>query len=327
MILFDHRTQSNTVIVPAQTPSAISIDLNCTVYADPAPEFTVRKDGRTLSPATWRTELLPSGDLFLHYPIQVSSVDDTGLYECLATNSLGSNSVSKHINIRGQKPLIQPVKNLTVLAGHPFTLICYASGQPNLHLQWFDETANEVVNTSTTSPILWTSQDSKSKVFTCQAINPNGQSASSLSLTVENPARILSTTSNRTVRMNERLLISCSGQGDPPLELTISTPNSKQLPRMETKNETVTHVSISMERIDMSDSGVYECHVKNKNASQRSSFEIVVQTVPDRIANLFMENLERIFWTKPFDGHATLLHYVLHIRSLQGKDSQHSFDD
>jgi hypothetical protein len=302
----------NSIIISPKTLSHNSINLNCTVYGDPIPEINIYKDGQKLL-VNNQIEYLPSGDISLHYPIYISSINDTGLYECLAKNSFGSISLSKHINIDKQKPFIQPLTNLTIRSNQQFTLSCYASGQPNLYLQWIDETTNQIINTSSTSPILFTSMNTKSNVYKCHARNSYGEISSKLFLTVQNPARILFITPNKTIKINEKLDIYCFIEGDNQIELFLKTPS------IEKKYENKKNISMIIDNIQISDSGLYECYVKNNYSEDRSIFEIIVQNIPDKIENIFIENSERIFWMKPFDGNSKIFKYILRIQYKQSK--------
>lgn len=301
----------NSIIISPKTISHNRIDLNCTVYGDPIPEINIYKDGEKLL-LNNQIEYLPSGDIFLHYRIYISNINDTGLYECRAKNSFGSISLSKHINIDKQKPFIQSLRNQTIRMNQQFTLSCYVSGQPNLYLQWIDEINNQIVNSSSTSPILFTSINPKSNIYRCQAKNSFGEISSKIFLTIQNPARILSITSNKTIKINQPLDIYCSAEGDNQFELLLKTPSITK------EYDNKKNVSMIIDRIQMSDSGLYECYVKNNYSEDRSIFEIIVQNIPDRIENIFIENSERIFWVKPFDGNSKILKYVLRIQYKQG---------
>ncbi|UJR10325.1 hypothetical protein I4U23_014531 [Adineta vaga] len=307
----------NDIIISPQNHSHIPIDLNCTIYGDPTPEIHIFKDGQEISPHN-QIEYLASGDVFLHYPISISTIIDTGLYQCIAINSFGSISLSKHINIEQQIPFIQPLTNFTVRNGEQFTIACYASGQPNLYLQWIDTIHNRIINTSTTSPILFTSIHTNSNTYTCQATNSYGQISSEVFLTVQIPAKILSITSNKTIRINENLNIYCSAEGDNQLELQLKSPLLKKLTIIETKHENFKNISITIHNMQMSDSGLYECEAKNNYSQDRSIIEIIVLNVPDKIENIFLEKSEKLSWIKPFDGNSKILQYILRIRYRQG---------
>jgi len=317
-IFHDQQTHLNSIIISSENMSQIPIDLNCTVYGDPIPEINIFKDGQKLLTNS-QIEYLPSGDIFFHYPIYLSNINDTGLYECLANNSFGSVSLSKHVNIQGQKPFIQPLSNLTIRTGQQFTLSCYASGQPNLHLQWIDKTNNQIINTSSISPILFTSMNTESNMYMCQAINPYGEISSQIFLTIQIPAKILSITSNRTIKINESLDIYCFAEGDNQLELILKGPSLKNLNPIESKYDNRMNSTMIIHNIQMSDSGLYECYAKNNYSKDRSIFEILVQNIPDKIETIFIENSERIFWIKPFDGNANIIKYILRIQFKQSK--------
>ena len=257
-------------------------------------------------------DYLPSGDVFIHYPITVSNINDTGLYECLAENRFGSISFSKEIHLEHQQPFIHPLFNQSIGSGEQFTLRCYASGQPNLHLQWIDQTTKQILNTSSTSPVLFTSKILHSNVYTCHAKNPRGEISSSIFLTVENPARIVHFTRNQTIRIHQRLNISCVVEGDQPLEIIFKRPSRTE------RYDNDKNISLVIDRIEMIDSGFYECHVKNAHSEQRVVSEILVQSRPEKIENLFIENNEHIYWMQPFDGNSPIFRYLLRFQYRQG---------
>ncbi|CAF1446454.1 unnamed protein product [Adineta steineri] len=315
-IFLDQQTQSNSIIILSENKSRLPIDLNCTVYGDPIPEINLFKDGQKLL-INNSIEYLSSGDIFLHYPIYISNISDTGLYECRAKNSLGSISLTKHININKQKPFIQPLTNLTVRTGQQFTVPCYASGQPNLYLQWIDKTHNQIINTSTISPILFTAINTNSNIYVCQAINSYGQTFLEIFTTVQIPAKILSITTNLTIKINEYLNIFCYAEGDNELESKLINPSAKKLNTIVTTYENKKNLSIIINNIQMSDSGLYECYVKNNYSEDRSIFKIIVQNIPDRIEQIVFDNSERISWMKPFDGNSKIINYILRIQYKQ----------
>jgi hypothetical protein len=289
-----------------------------TIYSDPISQIDIYKDNQQLV-INNQINILSSGDIFTHYRIHLINISDTGLYEYRARNTFGIISYSKHINIEGQKPFIQSILNQTILIGKQFTLACYVSGQPHLQLQWIDETTKQIINTSLVSPILLTITNTKSNIYTCQARNQFGENSLQVYVTIQIPAKILSLTSNKTIKINEKLDISCLAEGDNQLELKLKTPSLKNVNIIETKSDYKKNLLFAIEHIQMSDSGLYECYAKNNYSEDHSIVEIIVQNVPDRIENIFIDISNRISWTKPFDGNAKILKYILHIRYKQGK--------
>jgi hypothetical protein len=314
-ILSDHQTYSNIIIIPSKNHS---IDLNVTIYADPIPTIDIYKDGYPLITNN-SMNYLPSGDISTDYKISLLNINDTGLYEYRIKNSFGSISYSKHINFDKQKPFIQSISNQTILTGTQFLLACYVSGQPNLQLQWIDQTTKQILNTSFISPIFFVSTNTKSNIYTCQAKNPHGESSIDVYVTVQIPAKILSVTSNKTIKINETLDISCLAEGDNHLELKLKNPSPKNLHFIEAQNEFKKSLSITIRNIQMSDHGSYECYARNNYSEDRKRFEIIVQNVPDRIEKIFIDDSNRISWIEPFDGNADIMKYILRIKYKQGK--------
>jgi hypothetical protein len=289
-----------------------------TIYSDPVAQIDIYKDNKQLV-LNNQINFLPSGDIFTHYKINLTNMNDTGLYEYRAKNSFGSISYSKHINIEGQKPFIQTILNQTIFIGEEFILACYASGQPNLQLKWIDQTTKQILNTSFTSPMFLTLTNTKSNVYICQANNQYGEDFKDVYITIKIPAKILSITSNKTIKVNETLDISCLAEGDNELELSLKNPLSKDLNLIQIKNDYKKKLSGIIKSIQMSDNGLYECYAKNNYSEDRKVFEIIVQNVPDRIEQIFIENSNKIYWIKPFDGNSKILKYILRILYKQGR--------
>ena len=317
-ILVDDQTHVHAMILLPDTSSRSQFELNCSFYGHPLPNLNLLKDGRVLPLNESEIEILPTGDMLLRHLITISSTEDAGLYECVATNEFGSISSSKHISIRHQKPYIQPLFNQTVQSENLFTVACYASGQPHLHLQWIDQKSHRILNASMNSPLLWSSAERVSKILTCRAENLQGEASRQVFIQVKTPVHIFYHTPNRTVRLHDRLFVQCSAQGESPLELKIIGPKSKQHQWVEMNATDHKNGSLIIDQMDMSDSGTYVCSAKNQYSSQQVPIEILVQTVPDRVGNLSIEKFDRIIWSKPFDGHSPIYQYLLRFRFRQG---------
>lgn len=316
-ILTAQQTHSNIVVIPSNRISHVPIDLNLTIYADPPPTIGLFKDGQPLV-SDIHVENLPSEDILTHYRIHASELQDTGLYEYRINNSHGVIAFSKHVNLEKQLPYIQPIANQTIVTGTYFTLACYASGQPDLRLQWIDNNNQQVLNSSTTSPLLLTATTIQSHAYTCRASNPFGESYLSVHVAIQVPAKILSFSANRTMKVNDTLNVSCVAEGDRPLEVKLQTPQSRGIRMDGTETEHRKSVAFTIERVRMSDKGLYQCHARNLHSEARSTFELIVQNVPDRIDTIFVENAHRISWSPPFDGNAKIFKYILRIRYKQG---------
>ncbi len=203
-----------------------------TIYSDTIIQIDIYKDNQQYL-LNNSINYLSSGDIFTHYRIYLKNLNDTGLYEYRAKNTFGSIRYSKHINIEGQKPFIQSISNQTVLIGKQFLLACYASGQPNLQLKWIDQTTKQILNTSFLSPILLTLTNTKSNLYTCQANNSYGEDFQQVYINIKIPAKILSITTNKTIKINEKLNIFCLAEGDNQFELNLKNPLKKNLNLIE----------------------------------------------------------------------------------------------
>ncbi|XP_046530474.1 hemicentin-2 isoform X1 [Equus quagga] len=112
-------------------PVGGSVQLDCVVLGDPAPDIRWIKDGLPLQGSHLRHRL-QNGSLTIHR----TKMDDAGQYQCLAENEMGA--VEKVVVLVLQSaPVIQvEPQNVTVRAGDDVALRCQATGEPAPTVEW-----------------------------------------------------------------------------------------------------------------------------------------------------------------------------------------------
>lgn len=81
------------ILVQRQT---VKVEIKCQVQGNPEPVISWSKDGKVLRNSS-RVGLMSDGSLHIQAPAET----DTGLYTCTAANSLGSMSLSSHLQTTG----------------------------------------------------------------------------------------------------------------------------------------------------------------------------------------------------------------------------------
>lgn len=325
IIVVDDNTNRNPVMIVQNNET---IQLNFTFYGDPIPSINLYKDGHEISTNNSMIDILPTGDVRIHYRFKLETLNQTGLYECRAQNSFGSKSVMNSVHLRRQKPFISPMENRTIAIGDTLILICYASGQPHLHLQWIDETTNRIVQSSIYSPLVFKTNERFSKSFRCRAKNLHGESSHQVFVHVQRPVKIVDVSSNQTVRVGVQAFLYCSVEGDPPLMLSIRSLSNQ---RQRIWNENSEHFrrisSLRINSVEMSDNGLFECTASNDQSSTSVTFQLAVQNVPDRIDRISIDHFDKIHWNKPFDGNSPISQYILRFRVKSNIDEDFSWSD
>ncbi|EHA98366.1 Hemicentin-1, partial [Heterocephalus glaber] len=121
-----------------EEPVGGSIQLDCMVHGDPAPDIRWTKDGLPL----WDSRLrVQNGSLTIHKTEarprpQDSPMADAGLYQCLAENEVGA--VRKVVTLILQSAPVFQVEpqDVTVRTGEDVALQCQATGEPEPTIEW-----------------------------------------------------------------------------------------------------------------------------------------------------------------------------------------------
>ncbi|XP_064625301.1 tyrosine-protein phosphatase Lar-like isoform X2 [Lineus longissimus] len=176
-------TQPNFRVVETGRP----VVMTCSAAGDPAPTVRWLKEWQPVDMEEPRFSLSPSGSL----RIERAKSSDSGKYECVAENSVGTDySYSANLHVRGESisvdtdivrkvyPYISssPPAEMTVEYGDTLNLTCIAFGNPEPKVFWVSEfktvSANDNVPFGKNSLIIVSMR--KTGNYTCVAISELG---------------------------------------------------------------------------------------------------------------------------------------------------------
>ncbi|KAL3212373.1 hypothetical protein MRX96_035975 [Rhipicephalus microplus] len=114
------------------------LSLKCSASGNPLPQITWSLDDAPV-PETHRVRF---GDYVTQYGVVVSylnfslvQVEDGGEYRCTANNGVGTLHHAARINVPG-RPVVRPVRNLTVVASETLNIVCPVAGYPLESINW-----------------------------------------------------------------------------------------------------------------------------------------------------------------------------------------------
>ncbi|XP_026679193.1 protein sidekick-like [Diaphorina citri] len=65
-------------------------------------------------------------------------MEDSGMWQCVATNEAGSETVNTWLKVKTSAPIMEsPPQNVTVLDGKDTVLTCRVAGAPTPNITWF----------------------------------------------------------------------------------------------------------------------------------------------------------------------------------------------
>ncbi|KAM4696629.1 hemicentin-2 [Rhinophrynus dorsalis] len=251
-----------------------NVVLECDVSGSPPPSVSWWRDGLPLP---------------VHGPkleIDSISVNDEGVYTCVATNPAGEGRQDVFLTVL-VPPNIEPTDvNQTVVENIPASLECLASGNPLPVVTWYrgEQLLSAMpgitlLNEGRTLQIE-RAQSSDSGEYRCVASNTAGSTELRYSLQVYVPARIVSVMELATFLVNEQVWLECNATGVPEptlMWLKDQVPVSTASARLQILEQ---GRLLFLSAAQATDSGVYTCVAVNPAGEESRDTELQVYVPP-----------------------------------------------
>ncbi|XP_077559684.1 cell adhesion molecule Dscam1-like isoform X2 [Haemaphysalis longicornis] len=295
--------------------SGDTVTLNCSVSGFPVRSVTWSKDGRPIPGSASAAAGGPAGTgmglggaagssglarrvmMLNRYAlrIQAAQSDDSGVYQCHATNERDSAQAHAYVHVKSEPPvLVAHFEDSVVRRDEAVSLRCAATGTPLPQITWsvYDV---QVQDSSRVRVGDYVSRDGSvisfvnitrvrpedGGAYRCEASNEHGSDAHAARLNVLGPP-LVQTMPNRTVVAGRRLLLHCPYSGYPITKVVWrkegkSLPSSKRV--MPYQNGTLVLETVSRK----DDEGRYSCTVRNEHGNEARNHVHLRVLVPPSI--------------------------------------------
>ncbi|KAI5734243.1 hypothetical protein M8J77_004297 [Diaphorina citri] len=267
------------------------VSLKCIATGNPTPHISWKLDGYPLAGDRFVMGQYMSlhGDVISHVNISSVRVEDSGIYQCTATNRVGSQTHSADMRVYGA-PFVRPMGNVSAIAGEPLYLGCPVAGYPIESISWqkgvqqLPLNRRQKVFPNGTLLIENVQKDHDRGVYWCTATNKQGRSSSqNVHISVTVPPKIAPFEFQPDLHSGDRAGVQCLvTKGDPPL--TISWLKNG-LPILSDAEITIRSSgeytsSLSIATLSTGHSGNYTCVASNTVASDNHSSNLRVNVPP-----------------------------------------------
>ncbi|XP_064480697.1 cell adhesion molecule Dscam1-like isoform X2 [Ornithodoros turicata] len=206
------------------------LSLKCSASGSPLPQITWALDDAPV-PETHRVRF---GDYVTQFGVVVSylnfsviEVQDGGEYRCTANNGVGAVVHSARINVPG-RPVVRPMRNLTVLAGEVLRLRCPVAGYPLESIAWeragvkLPYNHRQKVHDNGTLEVHHVERATDEGPYTCVAKDAEGHSAeNNVYVNVKVKPTIEPFSYPPSIREGQRASVMCTvSSGDMPINIT-----------------------------------------------------------------------------------------------------------
>ncbi|XP_041766363.1 protein sidekick isoform X3 [Anopheles merus] len=302
--------------------------LACDVIGEPLPKITWFKNAWPIEQVAGRYTVQDDNSL----EIYKLGMDDTAMFQCLATNEAGEKSAYTWLKVKTSIPFMEiPPVNQTILDGKDATMNCRAIAAPTPSIQWiFNDTYP--IETSSRMQILDSGdllisnvRETDGGLYTCIRENEAGRVIGSGYLTVLVRTQINRPPADTTVLLGHSAALECGVSSDPTVPYNIDwyrEPN-----RLPIKNSQRIGVkkdgTLEITEVRPSDVGQYSCIVTSPGGNETRSARLSVIELPFAPSNVQAVRLTtpqnraiNVSWTPGFDGNSKIIKFIIQRREV-----------
>ncbi|XP_036791689.1 hemicentin-1 [Oncorhynchus mykiss] len=275
------------------------VEVQCWVGGRPAPKVEWSRDGEVLSKdGDPHVEFHEQGQVM---KVKTVRLRDQGLYQCLASNSAGTQMRQFRLIVLAPPTIRGPseTSEVSVVLGFSTVLPCDVEGSPMPSITWLKDNQPIVSSAQLTytrggqALRLGTAHGDSAGIYTCRASNPAGTTLKHYSLSVLVPPQIEGNTTSLSfggrdekVRINGSLTLSCLAKGFPEPK-TQWFKDGLLLTRNSHTGIRESGQFLHIDNAILSHEGQYTCVVTNTAGEDKRDFYVTIHVPPifHRVSN------------------------------------------
>ncbi|XP_053258172.1 sialoadhesin [Podarcis raffonei] len=275
----------------------------CSVESNPGSVLSLLRGSEVLASSSFQASRAPNHRLSaaaspnsLRLEIKDVSLDDEGMYECVASNGIGNTSASLDFTVATTRVVIKPVSE--VREGDRVSLVCEDRSSPSTAVYTWYKNSRWLSEGPAPSLIFQAVATSDVGSYSCQVQNERGTRKSPpAALRVLYAPKKPSLTSFLETQSGSQAIIECTVESHPPSDVTlyrggVILASSSSFGTLPTQRLVVhsAHNALKIEIKDLrlEDNGQYRCSAKNTygetTASMRFNVEnarVTIEPSPD----------------------------------------------
>ncbi|XP_036126950.1 matrix-remodeling-associated protein 5 [Molossus molossus] len=279
-----------------------TIAMECLAKGTPAPQiswiFPDRSVWQTVSPVEGRVTLHENRTL----SIKEASFADRGVYNCVASNAAGADSLAIRLHVAALPPVIhqEKVENISLPPGLSIHIHCTAKAAPLPSVRWVLWDGTQIRPSQFINGNLFVFPNGTLYIrnlapkdsgrYECVAANVVGSARRTVQLTVRRAAanaRITGTSPQRTnVHYGGTLRLDCSASGDPWPRILWRLPSKQMIDALfsfDTRVKVFANGTLVVKSVTDKDAGDYLCVARNKVGDDFVVLKVNVVMKPAKI--------------------------------------------
>nr|XP_034188407.1 protein sidekick isoform X3 [Osmia lignaria] len=264
--------------------------------------------------------------------IKKLTMDDSGMFQCLAANEAGEASSYTWLKAKTSGPIMENgPQNLTILDGKDATLTCNAVAAPIPNTTWIYndtipvEIAGRVQVLDNGDLLIAAVKPNDAGKYTCIRANEAGSVNGSAYLTVLVRTQIVQPPVDTSVLLGYTAELQCKVSNDPSVLYDIAWFHNSQVINTQASQRVKMRSDGTLEIVAVraSDVGEYMCSVVSPGGNETRSARLSVIELPFAPINVMADRVERISprtinvsWVPGFDGNSPTKKFIVQRREV-----------
>ncbi|XP_012274978.1 protein sidekick isoform X2 [Orussus abietinus] len=306
-----------------------TVSLPCDVVGVPQPKISWFHNAEPVDHLLGtRYELEEDGTL----KIKKLTMDDSGMFQCLALNEAGESSSYTWLKAKTSVPMMEVApQNLTVLDGKDATMSCRAVAAPVPNVTWYYndtvpvEVAGRVQLLEKGDLLVAAVKPGDAGKYTCIRANEAGSVNGSAYLAVLVRTQIIQPPVDTSVLLGHTAELQCKVSSDPTVPFDIAwfhnaqVINTRASPRVKMREDGALEITA----VRASDVGEYTCSVVSPGGNETRNARLSVIELPFAPINVVATRMEKISprtinvtWVPGFDGNSPTKKFIVQRREV-----------
>lgn len=300
------------------------VHIKCSVSGKPQPAITWRRNGGMFrGDPDKRMQVFDDTVILFN-----AKAEDSGVYQCEASNRHGNILANVNIMIMNMAPLILTENNqeYAAVVGKEITMNCSVFSSPPSSISWTkDEKAIEgegfLALESGQSLKIINAEKGDGGKYICAASNVEGSSTVTAVLDVKDATKIVGPPQNTQVDSGKLAKLMCKTEYDASLQDTFELvwrKENKEIPLSSEKNSrySVKGAMLEIMNVNLSDQGTYTCTARTSLDEDSATAVLTVRDVPDAPIKLDLSKLDSprnvvLSWIPGSDHNSTVTEFVV----------------
>uniref|UniRef100_A0A3B4EM85 Neural cell adhesion molecule L1-like protein n=1 Tax=Pygocentrus nattereri TaxID=42514 RepID=A0A3B4EM85_PYGNA len=294
------------------------VHIKCHAAGKPPPAITWLRDGKPLHELSSLHSKVQGDTLILHKALS----NDTGVYQCEASNTHGTVLATANVMVMNHPPLIltRDYLEYATVRGKSVTMDCRVFGSPPATVHWRREDPEGSVEEErfsiheNGSLQIHTAEVEDMGKYMCYATNSQGTASISAELYVKEPTRIVVPPQDMEVRRGSTAELECQADMDQSLREDLEILWRKDGIDIYS-NFTDDSGILYIFNANHSDGGLYTCIARTPLDEDTAAARVTVLDVPDPPVRLFLSDLRdrsvRLHWVPTKDHNSPVKEHII----------------